>query len=145
MELSSQLELNHTTLKQTQSRDPQMICENQRQKNCISFLEYFSLEKKKIDKPNKPTNQNQITLTRFNLQIRCCLPQLHYTGCGVLLRPKKWKPKLIFLKHLDENCHLRTISRTVQLYVQQGTQAVMLAGLSLHVHHPQRVTPSLPL
>lgn len=145
MELSSQLELNHTTLKQIQSRDPQMVCENQRQKNCISFLEYFSLEKKKIDKPNKPTNQNQITLTRLNLQIRCCLPQLHYTGCGVLLRPKKWKPKLIFLKHLDENCHLRTISRTVQLYVQQGTQAVMLAGLSLHVHHPQRVTPSLPL
>lgn len=145
MELSSHLELNHTTLKQTQSRDPQMVCENQRQKKLYFISGILFSGKKKIDKPNKPTNQNQITLTRLDLQIRCCLPQLHYTGCGVLLRPKKWKPKLIFLKHLDENCHLRTISRTVQLYVQQGTQAVMLAGLSLHVHHPQRVTPSLPL
>lgn len=109
---------------------------------------HFSEKNPKPPQTKTQTKANK--LTNFDLWAECCLSQLHYTGCGVSspvnpslqqLSPPKCKPKLIFLKHLHENCsHLGTASRRTQLYVQPeaGHSGSDVSWTVPHLPHPQR-------
>lgn len=79
-----------------------------------------------------PHTQKEHKLPSSDMQAGCYLFQPHYTGFGVSssvtpslqqLTAWKCKLKLIFLKHLDENCsHLGTSSVTAQLYAQSKAE-----------------------
>lgn len=77
-----------------------------------------------------PHTQKEPKLPSSEMQVGRYLFQPHYTRCGVSsvtpspqqLTARKCKLKLIFLKHLDENCsHLGT-SVTAQLYLHSKAE-----------------------